>query len=294
MGYLMESHLFNDGEIVIQASNLSVSRGNTIVLDNINLTIRQGDFVGLVGPNGSGKTTLLMAILGLLNTITGKVEILGQDSANMAHNGRVAWVSQAASNLPKNIRITVRELISLGVLNAKTMLPFMKRRQDIRKKVDNALSLVGLENVADVDISRLSGGQRQRAVIGRALVTNAEILVFDEPLVGIDRDSRNSLLKLLDDLCHIQKKTLLMVSHDIAAIRQSAHRVIYLDLIQLNDCCRGGIQYDGPPADFPDLLSLATLRGIRNVHSPEPIIISLKDGTEQSKIVANDSLREEE
>jgi zinc transport system ATP-binding protein len=284
MGYLMKGHPFHDGEIVIKASDLSVSRGNTIVLDDINLTIRQGDFVGLVGPNGSGKTTLLMAILGLLNPTSGSVEIFGQDSKRMNHNGRVAWVSQAASNLPKNIRITVRELISLGVLTAKTMLPFFKNRKDVRAKVEDALELVGLRDVADVDIYSLSGGQRQRAVIGRALVSNAEILVFDEPLVGVDRDSRNSLLKLLDDLCHTQNKTLLMVSHDLAAIRQSAHRVIYLDLIQLNDCCRGGIQYDGPPSEFPDLLSLATLRGIRNVHSPEPIIISHKEGISKPKV----------
>ena len=284
MGYLMEGHLSHNGDIVIKASDLSVSRGNTIVLDDINLTIRQGDFVGLVGPNGSGKTTLLMAILGLLNPTSGSVEIFGQDSKRMSHNGRVAWVSQAASNLPKNIRITVRELISLGVLTAKTMLPFFKNRKEIRAKVENALELVGLRDVADVDIYSLSGGQRQRAVIGRALVSNAEILVFDEPLVGVDRDSRNSLLKLLDDLCHTQNKTLLMVSHDLAAIRQSAHRVIYLDLIQLNDCCRGGIQYDGPPSEFPDLLSLATLRGIRNVHAPEPIIISLKEGISKPKV----------
>lgn len=282
----MEGHHSQDGEIVIQASDLAVSRGNTIILDNINLTIRRGDFVGLVGPNGSGKTTLLMAILGLLETSKGSVQIFGHDSKKMAHSGRVAWVSQAASNLPKNIRITVRELITLGVLNARSMFPFMKKKKIIYERVSKALELVGLKEVADVDIFRLSGGQRQRAVIGRALVSDAEVLIFDEPLVGVDRDSRNSLLKLLDDLCHKENKTLMMVSHDLAAIRQSAHRVIYLDLIQLNDCCRGGIQYDGPPNEFPDLLSLATLRGIRNVHTPEAIIINQNESN-PSYVVTN-------
>jgi len=82
----------HDGEVVIQASDLSVSRGGTIVLDNINLTIRQGDFVALVGPNGSGKTTLVMAILGLLQPIKGIVEILGCDSKKMKFDGQIGWV----------------------------------------------------------------------------------------------------------------------------------------------------------------------------------------------------------
>lgn len=268
-------HSHDEGEVIIQATDLSVSRGGTIVLDNINLEIRKGDFVALVGPNGSGKTTLVMAILGLLQPTRGTVKIMGQDSKKIKFDGKIGWVSQAAANLPKNIRITVRELVTLGVLSTKSLLPFRGNRKETRKKVDEALRIVGLQNLADVDIYRLSGGQRQRAVIGRALASNPEVLVFDEPLVGVDRESRNSLLTLLDELCHKENKTLLMVSHDLPAIRQSAHRVIYLDLVHLKDCCSGGIHYDGPTDEFPDLVGLAALRGIRNVHEIQsPITIS--------------------
>jgi zinc transport system ATP-binding protein len=279
----------HDGEVVIQASDLSVSRGGTIVLDNINLTIRQGDFVALVGPNGSGKTTLVMAILGLLQPTKGTVEILGRDSKKMKFDGKIGWVSQAAANLPKNIRITVRELVTLGVLSTNSLIPFRGNKKDTQRRVDEALQIVGLQDVADVDIYRLSGGQRQRAVIGRALASNPEILVFDEPLVGVDRASRNSLLKLLDELCHKENKTLLMVSHDLPAIRQSAHRVIYLDLVHDNDCCSGGIHYDGPTDQFPDLVGLAALRGIRDVHeevtpvviNPSPVVVY--EGSKEEK-----------
>jgi zinc transport system ATP-binding protein len=111
--------------------------------------------------------------------------------------------------------------------------------------------------VKNTDIGRLSGGQRQRAVIARALASEAEFIILDEPLVGIDRDARNSLLKLLDNLCHAEGKTILMVSHDLAAIRQTAHRMIFLEET---------IRFDGDTEDFPDLVSLADLRGIGQVH----------------------------
>ena len=83
-----------------------------------------------------------------------------------------------------------------------------------REKVDKAIKMAGLQDVENTDIGRLSGGQRQRAVIARALATEADFILLDEPLVGIDRDARNSLLKLLDKLCHEEGKTILMVSHD--------------------------------------------------------------------------------
>ena len=101
-----------------------------------------------------------------------------------------------------------------------------------------------LADVQDIDVGRLSGGQRQRAVVARALASDAEFILLDEPLVGIDREARNTLLKLLDRLCHDEGKTILMVSHDLAAIRQTAHRMIYLEEV---------IRYDGDPAAFPEL-----------------------------------------
>ena len=97
-------------------------------------------------------------------------------------------------------------------------------------------------------------------MIARALATEADFILLDEPLVGIDRDSRNSLLKLLDRLCHEQGKTILMVSHDIAAIRQTAHRMIFLE---------EKIRFDGTTENFPDLEKLADLRGIEAVHDDQ-------------------------
>ena len=243
---------------LLEIKGLSVNRSGKQVLYNIDLSMMKGEFVGLVGPNGGGKSTLLLAILGILNSQQGSITLYGQHPKSRHILGRIGWVSQAAAVMPKNLRITVRELIRLGTLNSRNM--FFSFLVDNKETVNQAIKMVGLEDVADTDVARLSGGQRQRAIIGRALASNAEFILLDEPLVGIDRESRNSLLKLLDNLCHEQGKTILMVSHDLAAIRQTTHRMIYLE---------ESIRFDGPTEEFPDLTTLAGLRGILPVHDHE-------------------------
>jgi zinc transport system ATP-binding protein len=230
-----------------------------MILRDIDLRLSKGEFVGLVGPNGSGKSTLLLSILGVLKLHSGAVRIFGEPPMSRRLHGRIGWVSQAASNLPRDIKITVRELVQLGTVNAKNMLELVDRKR--RQQVNKAIQMVDLEDVKNTDIGRLSGGQRQRAVIARALASEAELIILDEPLVGIDRESRTSLLKLLDGLCHDEGKTILMVSHDLTAIRKTAHRMIFLE---------ESIRFDGKTEEFPDLDKLADLRGIGNAHD-EPI-----------------------
>ena len=239
----------------LQVSNLSVKRSGSLIIKDIDFSIKQGEFVGLVGPNGSGKTTLILTILGILKPFTGQVKLYGHEPNSKDLHGRIAWVSQAAANLPANIRITVRELVKLGTLKGLG-IDLLLRRSNVNE-VNEAIDLVGLREYADTSISKLSGGQRQRAVIARALASKAEFILLDEPLVGIDRDSRNALLKFLDGITHNTGTTILMVSHDITAMRRSTHRIIYLEET---------IQFDGRTEDFPDLNIIAELRGIKPIH----------------------------
>ena len=243
-----------DSPLVVE--NLSVKRSKKVVLDNISLTIDCGEFVGLVGPNGGGKTTLLLTILGLLKSSGGNVQLFGSGSSSPSSLRKIGWVSQHASNIPKNIKITVRELVQLGTLTSNNMFWRISDEQNIR--VEKAIERVGLQNVSDTMLSKLSGGQRQRAVIARTLASEAEFILLDEPLVGVDRESRNSLLKFLDNLCHRYQKTILMVSHDITAIQQTSHRMIFLEQ---------EIQFDGSASNFPGLAELANLRGFEPVHT---------------------------
>ena len=245
-----------DSPLVVE--NLSVKRSKKVVLDNISLTIDCGEFVGLVGPNGGGKTTLLLTILGLLKPSGGNIQLFGTGSSSPSSLRKMGWVSQNASNIPKNIKITVRELVQLGTLTSNNMFWRISDEQNIR--VEKAIERVGLQNVSDTMISKLSGGQRQRAIIARTLASEAEFILLDEPLVGVDRESRNSLLKFLDNLCHRYQKTILMVSHDITAIQQTSHRMIFLEQ---------EIQFDGSASNFPGLAELANLRGFEPVHTTD-------------------------
>ena len=223
---------------ILEVFNLLVARSGKLVLKDISLTINEGEFVGIVGPNGSGKSTLMLAILGILKPSRGSIEIYGNPPLSRKLHRRIGWVSQAAANLPKGIRLTVRELVRLGTVNSGNMFDLRDNGRSVR--VDNAIIKTGLEDVEDIDISRLSGGQRQRAVIARALATEADFILLDEPLVGIDRGN-----------------TILMVSHDLTAIRKTAHRMIFLE---------ESIRFDGPTSSFPDLEKLADLRGIHDPH----------------------------
>lgn len=268
---MQNSELEIEGESqspILRIQGLSVHRSGTEVLRDVNLEIQRGEFVGIVGPNGSGKSTLIMTILGILKAQAGAIQIYGERPMARENIGKIGWVSQAAANISSNIRISVRELVSLGVINATNM--FQRKTKYQRQQVEKAIEMVGLQEKAAVGLNKLSGGQKQRAAIARALASNAEFILLDEPLVGIDRQARSELLKLLDKFCHENDKTILMVSHDLSAIRQTAHRMIYLEET---------IHFDGPSDAFPALLELADLRGIEHVHDDQingikPIMIS--------------------
>lgn len=238
----------------LSVEGVTVRRNRTNVLRDVNLNIHRGEFVGIVGPNGAGKSTLVQAILGLLKCQSGTISVAGKPPMSADTFGKIAWVSQAGAHLPQNVRLTVRELVGLGRLNNTNWFVPVSASTDA---VTDAIRMVGLEDRMHMDVNQLSGGQRQRAVIAKALASGAEFLLLDEPLVGMDRESRNSLLKLLDSFCHDQNKTILMISHDIAAMRQTAHRLVYLEET---------IRFDGPPPNFPSLEKLAALRGIEDVH----------------------------
>ena len=266
------------GEPIISVKDLKVQRGGAVVLEGVNLDIHEGDFVGLSGPNGSGKSTLLMTIIGELEPAGGSVEVYGAPPGSKASQGRIAWVSQAAAQLPTNLRISVRELVALGAMKPKHLAPFAKSpaldfidtvllgslsyvvigalnlvgigRQEQRERVEKAIQLVGLEDVAERDVNRLSGGQKQRAVVARGLATEADVLILDEPLAGVDRASRDDFLRLLDRLCREEGKTLLMVTHDQTAIHQCTHCAICID---------GNVQFDDDHKSAPAVLHVESL-----------------------------------
>lgn len=250
METLQRSPILNCQEEILNVSALSVFRSGSKVIEDINLSVNCGEFIGIVGPNGGGKSTLILTILGVLKPKTGSVKIYDESPLSKNVIGKVGWVPQTASKLPTNVQITVKEFIRLGVITKRSFYQLGKQQKE---KVEKIIKVVGLEEYANTRITHLSGGQRQRAAIGKALVSDADLILMDEPMVGVDRESRNSIMKLLGGLCHQQNKTIVMISHDLAGMKQTVHRMIYLE---------EKVRFDGPTSEFPELSSLAQLRGI--------------------------------
>ena len=196
----------------------------------------------------------MLTILGILKPRTGRVKIYDLAPMSKQTLGKVGWVPQAATNLPQNLQITVKEFIQLGTLNPKSLFQLSNKE---REKVQKIIETIGLDEYANTRMANLSGGQKQRAAIGKALASDADLLLMDEPMVGVDGESRNSIMRLLDGLCHNQSKTIVMISHDLASIKRTVHRMVYLEQ---------KIRYDGPTQTFPDLSDLAELRGIEPTH----------------------------
>jgi zinc transport system ATP-binding protein len=213
-------------EILVKIEHVGFDYVNEQVLSDISLEIKRGEFLGIIGPNGSGKTTLLKIILGLLKPKTGSVHLFGQDIANFNKWSKVGYVPQKVWLNASSFPITVEEIIGLGLVSNRRILDFINKPD--RLEITRSLIAVGLENKRKRLISELSGGQQQRVFIARALVSNPELLVLDEPTVGVDIKSQEYFYELLRDLNQRLQLTLILVSHDIEVV---AHEVTHIACI---------------------------------------------------------------
>ena len=186
-----------------------------VALDDIDLDIPPGDFVALMGPSGSGKTTLLNIIAGIDHATVGSVTVNGADLDSMGESQRTAWRTRSIGYIFQFYNLlpvlTAWENIELPLL----VLPLSKRER--REHVETALEAVGLTDRGSHYPRELSGGQEQRVAIARAIVTDARILVADEPTGNLDAASETEIMELLSQLNAEYDKTLVMVTHDASA-----------------------------------------------------------------------------
>jgi len=201
---------------VLEVSNLTVTRSNETVIEDANFTIHKGDYVGIAGPNGGGKTTLLLALLNMLPRANGSIRLFGQDIESFNSWEKVAYVPQHAVNFDPHFPLTVRELVALGRVN-RSNLGRRLRRQDW-EAVDEVLSFMGIAEIANKRIGQLSGGQKQRLFVAKALVRNPEVILLDEPIVGVDAATQEKFFKKLSDLNVTKQITILLVTHDLTAV----------------------------------------------------------------------------
>jgi ABC-type Mn2+/Zn2+ transport system ATPase subunit len=204
-------------DIVLKTTGLVLAYGNRIVLDDVNLEVRSGQFCFFLGPNGSGKTTLLRAILGALWPRAGQLWL----HPDHARRERIGFVPQRCDINP-TLPTTVREFVLLGLVGIRAS------RNEESERLDWALDKVGLAGLEHKDYWSLSGGQRQRALVARALVRRPSILILDEPTNGLDLSAEDAFLRSLATLNHEEAVTVLFVTHDIAiAARYATHLVLF-------------------------------------------------------------------
>lgn len=204
--------------------NLTVAYQKKPVLRNISLEIPEGNLIGIIGPNGAGKSTFIKAILELIPSVTGEVEIYGKSYKEKRKI--VGYVPQRESvdwDFPTN----ALDVVTMGRYGH---LGWIKRPSSKDKKMAmNCLEKVGMEGCANRQISQLSGGQQQRVFLARALAQDAKLYFMDEPFVGVDAATEKAIITLLNDLKK-QGKTVLVVHHDLNTVKEYFDWLILLNV----------------------------------------------------------------
>ncbi len=214
-------------ESIIRLENINFAYDSKVVLKNVNLEINRGTFMGLVGPNGGGKTTIIKILLGLIEPDSGKVFINNQPINKFKDWNKIGFVSQKANTFNKGFPATVFEVVSMGLTAKLGYLKFLNKKA--KQQVLHAINQVGMSEYAYRNIGDLSGGQQQRVFIARALVSEPDILILDEPTVGIDFKNVERFYELLHKLNTEQNITMLLITHDTGAMTNYATNIVCLN-----------------------------------------------------------------
>jgi ABC-type Mn2+/Zn2+ transport system ATPase subunit len=209
----------DDSLPLVSLQNVSLGYDSEPVLKNVDLMIYPGDLIGLAGPNGSGKTTLFRAILGLLPVLSG----------NLSRNcplSNFGYVPQSAV-LDPQFPLSTAEVVEMGAYGRVRPYEFFPAQE--KKQVGEVLEQVGLRHLAARAFFSLSGGQKQRILIARALMVKPRIMILDEPLSGVDEESRKSISELLVQLTRQNGLAIFFSSHDIPMVRKVADRLLRVD-----------------------------------------------------------------
>jgi zinc transport system ATP-binding protein len=217
----------------VLARDVRVVLGGNAILRGVDLTVTEGEVVALLGANGSGKSTFVRALVGVVPVTSGTVHLLGSPLGPRVAWDRVGYVPQRVS-AATGVPATAAEVVASGLLHARRLRP----PRHARRRVRDALDLVGLDHHADRPVRELSGGQQQRVLIARALVRDPELLVLDEPVAGVDLPSQQAFAATLASLAE-RGTTVLVVLHELGALAPLIRRAVVLR--------HGAVVHDGEP-----------------------------------------------
>lgn len=226
-------------ENIITCTDLTLAYDGTVVVKNLSFDVKRGEILLISGENGSGKSTLIKALLGLIRPANGSVSFAGTSKNAI---GYLPQKSRAESDFPA----TVHEVVESGLVG-KLRGGFLRPKSG-EEKIKNAMTLVGVADLADKSYSELSGGQQQRTLLARALCAAEDILILDEPTNALDSDACAEMYSIITSLRHHHSMTVIMVSHDLESAVTLADRVLHL-------CCDGAFICD--TADYDKYLAAA-------------------------------------
>lgn len=223
---------------VVVLDHVGMSYGGVEALEDVTFSIEAGDFVGIIGPNGSGKTTLLKLILGLLTPTAGSIRLFGVAPTAFREWHKIGYVPQRTAFDPA-LPVRVDEVVATGLVSARARLA--SSRAPARRRLDDALGLVGMADKAAARVGTLSAGQQQRVLIARALVSDPELLILDEPTGGVDPEAQATFHTLLQRLNAERGVTLVLVSHDVGVVARDVTKLA---------CLNRRVIFCGRPQDF--------------------------------------------
>ena len=221
------------------------SGGSFNVLQNVSFRVEPGERVALVGPNGAGKSTLLKLILGMENMQQGSINVFGHGAAECLH--RVSIVPQRSS-VDWNFPVSVKEVVLMG--RYVHLGWFRKPGPDDHRAVEESLSAMEIEDLADRQVGELSGGQQQRVMIARMLAHDADLMLLDEPLNHVDISTQELIFHTLERLTVKKRKAVIVSTHDLGVLKVHFTRALFLD---------HQIIADGKPEDVltPEIIAKA-------------------------------------
>jgi ABC-type Mn2+/Zn2+ transport system ATPase subunit len=218
--------------VVVEVAGLHVRLGDAAVLRGVDLQIRQGGIVALIGPNGSGKTTLLRCLLGLQKYDRGSIRLLG-DAPDSGVLRRVGYVPQRLQP-DRSFILTVREFLALRRPSTRDW--FWRSRRHVDSLLADAVADLDVARLLDRPLAGLSGGQLQRVLICASLLNDPELLLLDEPTAGVDTPGEKDFYELIAAVHGRRKLTVVLVSHDLSMVYRHASRVYALNGVV---CCEG-------------------------------------------------------